>query len=351
MPFPKFHLMILTALTLNNGPSLMSHAWVLPAALPTRMSPQRSQTATPTASCLSAKRARGFGTATTATGSKSSTKTKKGGLGGVTATSSKQQSSKTESILTSSHPLVSESKSIQNVLNSRYSDPTVLEDIKMRLRAGQVVILRDAFVPELADAMHAVLSASTENVKDSNWDHNEDYFGDGYHFRHYNIYNPQDFPTLCKDMQSNIFESDATRAFMTELTGRDCNSPEVSAAPSYYGSGDHSLPHTDHIGQRSVAFVWHLSQNWRPEWGGALYWAPEPLANAVHHASYNSLVLFSVTPHSVCTISGCFLVAGYLCVCLCVCRVCLFVSVHFFIFEKSWKIPNRSRDLNSLLVY
>jgi hypothetical protein len=31
---------------------------------------------------------------------------------------------------------------------------------------------------------------------------------------------------------------------------------------------------------------------------GGLYWAPEPLANAYIHASFNTLVLFSVTPHS-----------------------------------------------------
>ena len=40
-----------------------------------------------------------------------------------------------------------------------------------------------------------------------------------------------------------------------------------------YQSGDHSLPHTDWVGQRTVSYVWHLSKGWRPEWGGALYWA------------------------------------------------------------------------------
>lgn len=229
-----------------------------------------------TTTSLQAKRPKGFGSGT-ATASK----------GGFTK-KEKKSSAATSATL----PLLSESKSIQEVLNPHYKDPAVLKDLRARLRAGEVVILKDAFLPEVAETMHSVLSAT------ENWDHNEDYFADGYHYRHFNIYDKNDFPTLCKDMQKNIFESAETKEFMTELTGRDCMADTVSAAPSYYGSGDHSLPHTDHIGQRSVAFIWHLAKDWRPEWGGAMYWAQEPLANAFHHASFNSLVLFSVTPHT-----------------------------------------------------
>jgi Rps23 Pro-64 3,4-dihydroxylase Tpa1-like proline 4-hydroxylase len=145
--------------------------------------------------------------------------------------------------------------------------------------------------------MHAELEATCED-----WDRHEDYFDNGYHFRHKNIYDQSTFPPLCRALQINVLESEATRTFMTQLTGRDCSSPTVSGAPSYYAAGDHSLPHTDHIGQRTVAYVWHLAKEWKPEWGGALYWAPYPLANAFHHASFNTLVLFSVTPHSVRTL-------------------------------------------------
>ena len=44
----------------------------------------------------------------------------------------------------------------------------------------------------------------------------------------------------------------------------------------------------------------------RPEWGGALYWAQHDHAVATHHASFNTLVLFSVTTtsaHFVTTVS------------------------------------------------
>lgn len=70
--------------------------------------------------------------------------------------------------------------------------------------------------------------------------------------------------------------------------------------------GDHSLPHTDWVGQRTVAYVWHLSKNWKPEWGGALYWAQHHHAVATYPASFNTLVLFSVTTtsaHFVTTVS------------------------------------------------
>ncbi|KAH8061226.1 hypothetical protein JL721_8887 [Aureococcus anophagefferens] len=57
---------------------------------------------------------------------------------------------------------------------------------------------------------------------------------------------------------------------------------------------------------RTVAYVWHLSKGWRPEWGGALYWAGADHAVATHPASFNTLVLFCVTTtsaHFVTTVS------------------------------------------------
>merc|ERR1712113_92577 len=99
---------------------------------------------------------------------------------------------------------------------------------------------------------------------------NEAYFNDGYHHRHHNAYNQQSWSERLKKVLE-IFASPSSAKFIQSLTGRDCSGPCVGA-PSWYKSGDHSLPHTDWVGQRTVAFVWHLSKQWRPEWGGALYW-------------------------------------------------------------------------------
>ena len=95
----------------------------------------------------------------------------------------------------------------------------------------------------------------------------------------------------------DLFASAPSREFVGALTGRECGG-ETTGAPSWYQAGDHSLPHTDWVGQRTVAFVWHLSKAWRPEWGGALYWAQHDHAVATYPASFNTLVLFSVTPRS-----------------------------------------------------
>ena len=52
------------------------------------------------------------------------------------------------------------------------------------------------------------------------------------------------------------------------------------------------------MGQRTVAYVWHLSKGWQPEWGGGLYWADNAQNQRIYPASFNTLVLFLVTPSS-----------------------------------------------------
>mmetsp|Transcript_37918 Transcript_37918/g.55894 ORF Transcript_37918/g.55894 Transcript_37918/m.55894 type:complete len:362 (+) Transcript_37918:104-1189(+) len=181
--------------------------------------------------------------------------------------------------------------SIEDYLSPRlFEDPAILQDVRQRLKDGRLVVIKDAFVPEFAEAMHQELLAETS------WTKNEDYLKDGYHYKHYNVYDRGDYSPLFRSALQ-MFDSEESKQFMANLTGRDC-SGDTLGSPSYYDSGDHSLPHTDHVGQRSVAYVWHLSKNWKPEWGGGLYWAQEPLANAYFHANFNQLVLFSVTPMS-----------------------------------------------------
>jgi hypothetical protein len=117
-------------------------------------------------------------------------------------------------------------------------DPRRLRDdphLAGRMRAGEPVVIRDAFRPDLAEAMHREL------VGTDAWSRSEDYFGDGYGFRHYNIYDRKDYSPLFLSVL-NMFGSEDTKRFMTEITGRDCTG-ETVGAPSYYDSGDHSLPH------------------------------------------------------------------------------------------------------------
>mmetsp|Transcript_39548 Transcript_39548/g.86800 ORF Transcript_39548/g.86800 Transcript_39548/m.86800 type:complete len:394 (-) Transcript_39548:83-1264(-) len=212
-----------------------------------------------------------------------------GAKGGISS-SRKKKGAKKKKNLAPSYELKA-GTSIRDVLNPHlFDDPSTLDGIRKRIRAGEICVIRNAFIPDFAEAMY------TELDDTDTWSRNEDYFEDGYGYRHNNVYSKADFSPLF--LQANaMFETNATKAFMSDLTGRDCTGESVGA-PSYYEAGDHSLPHTDHIGQRSVAYIWHLSKDWRPEYGGGLYWAPEPLANAYLHASFNTLVLFSVTPYS-----------------------------------------------------
>ena len=90
-----------------------------------------------------------------------------------------------------------------------------------------------------------------------------------------------------------------TRQWMADLSGRRTHQPHTGSA-SWYQPGDFSNPHTDWGVDRSVAYVWHLSRDWLPEYGGALYWSAETRNS--HHAyvpaSFNTLMLFCVTRHS-----------------------------------------------------
>ena len=144
-------------------------------------------------------------------------------------------------------------------------------------------MLRDAFRPEFAEMVHAELKS-----KDVAWELNEAYFPDGYAHRHSNAYDRGAWSARL-NATLGVFESEASAEYMGRLTGRDC-AGETTGAPSWYGDGDHSLPHTDWVGQRTVAYVWHLTKGWKPEWGGALYWCAHGQAGAatVHPSTVHS---------------------------------------------------------------
>jgi len=183
-------------------------------------------------------------------------------------------------------------QSLLQYLNPRlFEDPATMQGVSARLKAGEVVVLRDAFRPEFAEMVHAELSC-----KHVAWELNEAYFPDGYAHRHHNVYDKGSWSQRLNSTLA-VFADPASQRYMEELTGRDC-SGETIGAPSWYKEGDHSLPHTDWVGQRTVAYVWHLSKSWKAEWGGGLYWTQNDHDAATYPASFNTLVLFSVSTRS-----------------------------------------------------
>eukprot|EP00900_Chrysochromulina_parva_P011238 jgi/Chrpa1/20114/Chrysochromulina_OHIO_Genome00024643-RA len=195
-------------------------------------------------------------------------------------------------------------RDLEHYLNpAHFADPATMEDITRRLQAGDLVVIKDAFRPEFAEMVFTELSASSVA-----WELNEAYFPDGYAHLHNNVYERSSWSARLNSTL-DMFAAKASRAFISKLTGRDCTG-DTTGAPSWYDTGHHSLPHTDWVGQRTVAYVWHLSKNWKPEWGGVsatgLYWAQHDHAVATYPASFNSLVLFIVTTtsaHFVTTVS------------------------------------------------
>ena len=174
----------------------------------------------------------------------------------------------------------------------RFLNPALdLDDARARLRAGEMVVLRNAFVSEFAEATHAALSDPSFP-----WTQNEAYFDDGYSFCHSNVYDRSRWPHALNATFS-VFNDEATKQWVEELSGRECAGVPIGS-PSNYRPGDYSLPHSDWMGQRTVAYVWHLSKDWRPEWGGGLYWAQNRHNQRIYPASFNTLVLFLVTPSS-----------------------------------------------------
>jgi hypothetical protein len=73
-------------------------------------------------------------------------------------------------------------------LNPRlFEEPKIFQDIGRKMHAGEIVVIRDAFKPDFAEAMYQDLHGT------DTWSRNEDYFDDWYHFRHYNVYDKDNF--------------------------------------------------------------------------------------------------------------------------------------------------------------
>src|SRR5439155_23837068 len=86
--------------------------------------------------------------------------------------------------------------------------------------------------------------------------------------------------------------SSATRPFIGELSSHDCTW-DAYAAAAWYRPDEYALPHDDSgiDMSRSVAYIWYLTKDWRPEWGGALFWCP---TGQYISPRFNVVVMFKV---------------------------------------------------------
>lgn len=221
-----------------------------------------------------------------------------------------------------------ENASILDVLNPDIlRDDDLMREVRRRLRRREAVILRDAFVPEFADYVWEEL-----RQEDLDWDHNWEIATDGFSLSHANFYNSDvsvpylsvgcsipwlgqgkkwyfsltaKVPLKTQSWTERMFKTHAvfdhpdTLEWVANLTGRRTYGSPHYASPSRFYTGDYTMPHSDYSQERAVSYVWHLSHDWNPAWGGAFYLNTEKEnRHAYVHASYNTLVLFSVTRYS-----------------------------------------------------
>ena len=187
--------------------------------------------------------------------------------------------------------------SLRHLLNPKvFSDPVAIEKIGRWMRLGHAVIVPDALPIEFATEVYQDLNQSTHWLVSEG---GHDFF----HYRNCAI-TQLDGLTPALSKCARLFGNITTRRFICELSERDCTG-EAGVAAAWYRPNEYALPHDDSSlnDPRSVAYIWYLTKEWRPEWGGALFWCPTgqyilPL--------FNMLIMFKVTPsniHWVCPVS------------------------------------------------
>ncbi|EJK76985.1 hypothetical protein THAOC_01215 [Thalassiosira oceanica] len=224
---------------------------------------------------------------------------------------------------------ISPSSSILDFLDDSLLDEDVLADIRENMLAGKLVIIRDAFKPEFAEWAHFILShpllatsrqqyVSTHTVQQYRLE--EDFFSNATALKEkiddinsesevYEdpglLFSPNNVGHNSMKMQHhsngprssllrNVFNNTKSREFMTKISGgRSCEGNQMEFTLNEYRSGDFSSPHSDFRQLRSTNLVWNLSKDWKPEWGGSLYWAnvnkPE---DGYLYPTFNSVAIF-----------------------------------------------------------
>jgi len=187
---------------------------------------------------------------------------------------------------------------LQHYLNDHVvDDDDSIRAVQDRLELGQLVIIPDAFRTDFAELVHDQLFHHT------NYSLEEGYHADGYTHLFHTIKDDDNDNNNNNNMSpilrhvNDIFSSIDTRTFLTQFTDLDCLGDTI-LEPTYHAPGHFENPHTADEGQHNIAFLWLLSKDWQPEWGGALYWCQETPDYSYVHATFNTLVLFKVTTRS-----------------------------------------------------
>jgi hypothetical protein len=179
--------------------------------------------------------------------------------------------------------------SIERYLTERTAATLFREDTRRALAAGDPIELAHAFLPGFAEPLHAAIDRADA------WMPVENYRNEGFAYRYHRLRDALAYPEVraCHA----VFDSEPTKGFMADVTGRHCPGP-IQFGITRYLPGDYATPHTDlsdaHAGARAIAFLWYLTRDWRPKWGGELHLQ----GGRALCPAFNTLVLFLVSSRS-----------------------------------------------------
>lgn len=168
-----------------------------------------------------------------------------------------------------------------------FGDASITKGISVHLRADRLVHVRNAMREDVATRVYEALR-TCENWKP------QEVHQSFFHYKHHNLYAAKDFPDDVAECCA-VLDNRATKDLLSQLSGDDCLGP-IQFGASQYLPGDYSLPHSDSNRNRSVAFVWHLTESWNPRWGGSLVWCQTGTSIL---PGFNCLTLFKVSTRSV----------------------------------------------------
>jgi hypothetical protein len=168
-----------------------------------------------------------------------------------------------------------------------FGNPTVLAQITTHLKAGRLVHIPNAMNADFAERAHKMLDASRS------WQILEDY-RPFYNFKYHALHLRDGIPDDLKECLT-VFKSARTREFIEQISGRDCKG-DAEFGASWFFPGDYQLPHTDAQRGGSTAYIWHLTKDWNPSWGGSFVWCQTGTSVLPR---FNSLTIFNVTEHSL----------------------------------------------------
>jgi hypothetical protein len=163
-----------------------------------------------------------------------------------------------------------------------FAQPADLDWIRDELARDRLVIVRDAFDRDLAEALHAELEQT------SRWSVRRD------HAEHHQmVYEELSGAALTPRLQTlgEAWRSAATRQWIEQLRGRRfVGSAQVEAMWLYPG---HYVSAYARPAGRSLSMYWDLTKDWDDEWGGNLVWLA---SGTVIRPSFNSLLLCADSP-------------------------------------------------------